>query len=174
MQRIDYKHGRLDMQSYNLKLDNLDIDLNTSSADYQSCNGCNSVEDMFIANGLSSDKGLSLRITGNGTYVYPVGIGTTGIDTDPTPTSKYTPVEMTISNFVDSGYVTISPVNDTLSTTAHDGSDILIYYWSINHDSFDNIPSGEITFSIISIGGCCSCNNFLSSSVASALVIKTK
>ena len=61
MQRIEYRHGRINMQSYNLKLDKLEINLASTQADYQNCNGCNSVEDMLITDGLSSSKGLSLR-----------------------------------------------------------------------------------------------------------------
>jgi len=145
MQRIEFRFGRINMQSYELKLDELFINLNPSSANYLGCGGCNSVEDMFISDGLATSKGLSLRISDIGTYTYPVGVGTSGIDTDPSPTSKYTPVELVVSNFIDTGYVRINPVNDTLRTTDHVNGDILKYYWSVNHTDFDNSPTVKYT-----------------------------
>ena len=142
IQRMQYRHGRIDMQDNNLKIDELFIDLNNSQTDWNGCGGCNSVEDMFIANGNASAGGLSLYVDANQTLTFPIGVGTDGLDADVDGgLSKYTPVTVTVSSVIDSGYMTIRPVDATLPTTEPSGGDILSYYWRVSYEGFPTLPT---------------------------------
>ncbi|MCG8309158.1 MAG: T9SS type A sorting domain-containing protein, partial [Cytophagales bacterium] len=150
MERMEYKHGRIDLKNQNLKIDKLFINLNVSEADWNSCGGCNSVEDMLILDGNTSDGGLSLYVNADQTLTFPIGIGTDGLDADVdvgpgTGNSKYTPAQVTISNYSDDGYITIRTVDDQLATTNPSG-DILSYYWRVDYSDFSTLPTVTYQF----------------------------
>ncbi|MEM9857097.1 MAG: T9SS type A sorting domain-containing protein [Bacteroidota bacterium] len=145
--RLEYRHGRIDLGEHNLTIDELSINLNGSQTNWNGCGGCNSVEDMFITNGLASAGGLSLLIPSNGTYDFPFGIGTDGLDVFvDAGNSKYTPASVTVSGLVDDGYITIRPVDNILATTDGTGGDILSYYWRVNFEEFGTLPTVEYEF----------------------------
>ncbi|WP_462319742.1 hypothetical protein, partial [Marinilabilia sp.] len=101
--------------------------------------------DMVAFDGNPSDGGLSLKITGNGTYTVPIGIDTTGTELLHNG-AKYTPAEVTVSNFNDDGYITINPVYAVLQTTDLTGGDILSYYWRVDYSDFTTEPTVEYSF----------------------------
>ncbi len=145
--RLEYRYGRIDLGEHNLKLDILSINLNNGQTDWNSCGGCNSVEDMFITNGLSSAGGLSLYVPSDGSLTFPIGIGTDGIDVDLSGgNSKYTPAQATLSGVTDDGYITIRPVDNTLPTTDPTGGDVLSYYWKVDFEDFTTPPEVEYVF----------------------------
>ena len=63
--RMEYRHGRINIGTHNLRINYLDVDLE-GGADYDNCNGCFSVQDMIITAGNASDGGLTLRIPADG------------------------------------------------------------------------------------------------------------
>ncbi|WMN07161.1 T9SS type A sorting domain-containing protein [Marivirga arenosa] len=148
---LDYRHGRFNLQSNNLTINILDNNLN-GTADFDvnqdgavsggTENGIFSPADMIITSGNASDGGLSLLVTANGTYTFPLGIGT-----DATRllrnNSKYTPVTVEVTGLADAGYITIRPVDRVLSTTDGTGGDILSYYWKIDSEGFNTPPNVE-------------------------------
>ncbi|MFO7938373.1 MAG: hypothetical protein R6U66_01335 [Bacteroidales bacterium] len=148
IKRMFYQHGKIYASRYNLKIDQLDyglysqtqFDWNQDGTIQANEQGVLSPNDMFAFDGNASDGGLSLKITGNGTYKFPIGIG---IDATEFAfnNSKYTPAEINISNFADSGYITINPVQGELKTTDQLGGDLLDYYWRLNHEGFDSKPN---------------------------------
>ncbi|SHJ45537.1 Por secretion system C-terminal sorting domain-containing protein [Reichenbachiella agariperforans] len=163
IKRLQYQYGRLNIGSNKLIVEELDLAVSTNQADYSSCAGCLSVEDMIITNGKASDGGLSLRITevanpagavgnninGNATldalddddFLFPLGIGTSG-----DASSKYTPVLLSLSSIGDLGedgeaYITINPVQGELKTTDISTGEGLTYYWRIRTEGFDAAPT---------------------------------
>lgn len=167
IERLEYLHGRLYIGEHNLLLEELDVNLTASNADYNNCNGCYSVEDMIITDGNASDGGLTLRVSaasnptangrtnfqGNTTienideadFLFPVGIGTSGLHDG---TSKYTPALLSISNVGDVGsdgeaFITINPVDATLQTTVIT-EESLSYYWRIRTEGFDTDPTIDL------------------------------
>jgi hypothetical protein len=136
IQRMEYRHGRINMADNNMKIDELFINLNSSQTNWNGCGGCNSVEDMFISDGNASDGGLSLYIDTDQTLTYPIGVGADGQDADVDGgASKYTPAVADFSSVTEGGYVTIRPVDRVLATTAAAG-DILSYYWRVDYEGF--------------------------------------
>jgi len=129
IKRIGYYSGSMNLRSYNLKVDYLHR--NSTTNNFASSNGA--ADKMIFGDGDASDGGLSIYITGNGTYTYPVGTETT--------LTRYTWVRMTISNFVDSGYIRIVPVDQELRTIDKTGGDHLSYYWHIDNEGFTNLPT---------------------------------
>ncbi len=93
--------------------------------------------------GNASDGGLSMYVDANETLTFPIG-------TDAAATPRYTPATATFSNYptADDGYVTIS-IGDgelqTLNLTA--GSNILTYYWRVNHNGFTTPP--RVTYDFV-------------------------
>ena len=77
IQRMEYRHGRIDIGTHNLRVNYLDVDLE-GAADYNNCNGCFSVEDMIITAGNASDGGLTLRIPADGNNPVNESIVATG------------------------------------------------------------------------------------------------
>ena len=153
MQRIQWRHGRMNLGTYNLKLDELHVNL-TGESDFGGCGGCASVEDMFITNGNASDGGLTIYIPSDGIdpkegdniFEFPLGLGTDGISIDSGGVSKYTPAFVTLTNVIDDGYITIRPVDNILATTEQTGGDILSYYWKVTPTDFTVNPTVEYEF----------------------------
>ncbi|PIB35876.1 hypothetical protein BFP72_10955 [Reichenbachiella sp. 5M10] len=163
IRRLQILHGRLNIGSNNLTIDELDISLSSSQASFGGCAGCFSVEDMIITDGNASDGGVTLKITstvnptggssnninGNATldalddddFLFPLGIGTSG-----DASSKYTPVLLSLSSIGDLGedgeaYITINPVQGELKTTDISTGEGLTYYWRIRTEGFDAAPT---------------------------------
>lgn len=156
VKRLLYKHGRIDIGTNNLKIDNLVFALNGAEVvgnDF-------SVEDMIIMDGNASDGGLSLYVpavnnpgladseAGNPTYnarvyLFPIGNGTTNTY----PGSQYTPLNLRLdaSGFTDDGYITVNVVNSQLQTAGPHplGNDVLNRYFRIRHEGFGTVPKIE-------------------------------
>ncbi|HNP18535.1 MAG TPA: T9SS type A sorting domain-containing protein [Fulvivirga sp.] len=153
---LDYRYGRINIGSNNLKIDFLDERLNNNAVFDVNQNGTldggNGVEqkifspaDMLITTGNASDGGISLLISGNGVYTFPVGIGTDATELLRN-NSKYTPAIVTVTNFSDDGYITIRPVDKVLATTDPTGGDVLSYYWKVDYEGFTAVPTVEYDF----------------------------
>jgi hypothetical protein len=154
--RLEYKHGRFDIGSNNLKVDKLVFSLTGAEVvgnDF-------SVEDMIIMDGNASDGGLSIYVpaannpglsdsqTGNPAfnptvYFFPIGTGTTGSY----PGSQYTPFNIRLESggFTDDGYITVSVVDNQLQTTGPSplGNDVLERYFRVRYDGFGTVPKVE-------------------------------
>ena len=134
IKRIAYFHGRINLQTYNLKLDYLHDRATLTDQNYDIDDGSAATE-MFFNSGNASDGGLSLKITGNGTYPFPLGV-----------TGKYTPVEVIVTDYADDGYITMRPIDKELSTTVLGSGDILSYYWRVEHSDFGTLPTVQYEF----------------------------
>lgn len=133
IQYLEHNNGRLNIETHNLKVSfyNENVTGGPSSIDTRG------VQDMVVTSGNVSDGGLSLRIRASTTYLFPIGIGLTGVN----PTSKYTPASLTLNNVTDDGYITVRPVDQVLPTTNRNGGTMLSYYWRISHDGFATLPN---------------------------------
>ena len=145
--RMEYKHGRMDISKYNLKIDNLVVafeneaqfDFNGNSTFEADEKQKFSVADMIITDGNASDGGLSLLVNSAKTYYFPLGIGTDATELLRN-NSKFTPAEITISSCPSSGYITVRPVDAVLQTTNLTGGNVLDYYWRISCSGFTTNP----------------------------------
>jgi len=131
IKRIGYYSGSMNLRSYNLKVDYLHR--NSTTNNFASSNGA--ADKMIFGDGDASDGGLSILVTDNATYSFPVGVS-----------GKYTPVKIDVSNFNDDGYITINPVDHYLWTLASDASKVLDYYWTVDHNDFSVNPDVYFTF----------------------------
>lgn len=157
---LQYLYGKIDLGSYNLKIDQIVGGLTNptqlpprgTEADSLGLQTRRySVEDMLVTTGANSDGGLSLYVaagTANGTrFVFPLGIGTTADDGANTPgTDKYTPAYVTVSNVTDDGYITINPVNAALDLLNGYPTNMLQYYWNVKHSGFTTVPNVLLQF----------------------------
>ncbi|MFP4557264.1 MAG: hypothetical protein ACLFNU_10365, partial [Bacteroidales bacterium] len=91
---------------------------------------------MLRTNGNHSDGGYSRKVSGNNTYLFPLGIYTTTGDG-----SRYTPATQEFSSFVDEGYSRINNVDYELPTLAESGNSALQYYWRLRSNGFTNVPN---------------------------------
>ncbi len=132
IKRISYFHGRINLGTNNLKVDYLHSQLTTSNYGWKDGRAS---DEMIYSSGNASDGGLTLKITGDGTYGFPIGVP-----------GKYTPASLTVTNFVDDGYVTINPVDTELQTTNLSGGNLLNYYWRVNHEGFTALPTAQYRF----------------------------
>ncbi len=159
--RLDYNHGRIDINTRNLKIDRLDVDLRSSNTRTDEDSGGNfSVQDMIITSGNASDGGLSLYVpasginpgfiditgaantTGNPTvYYFPVGTGITGVDA----TSEFTPANIRLASATDDGYITVKVVTKKLATAGPYplGNAISDRYWIVDYEGFSTVPKVE-------------------------------
>jgi hypothetical protein len=155
MQRLEWRHGRMDLGTYNLTLDELYVNLNAG----QTLGGLGlpSVEDMFITAGNASDGGLSIYVPstgldpteGDNVFEFPLGIGTDGIEVGSGGNSKYTPALVTVNTVNDDGYITLRPVNQALSSLSGGTNNSLQYYWRIDHSDFTTVPDIQLQFDYI-------------------------
>lgn len=132
IKRISYFHGRIYAGRYNLKVDYLHDQLTTNN--YDIADGSQATEMIYTA-GNSSDGGLSVLITQNGTYGFPLGVY-----------GKYTPAEVIVTNYSDDGYITIRPNDGELLTTDPGSGDLLDYYWRVGSSDFTVLPTVEYNF----------------------------
>ncbi len=122
------------------------LDINTNGLTMQgasaSISGASSTRYIQLA-GNASDEGLSMYVDANETITYPIG-------TDAAATPRYTPATATFSNYptADDGYVTISLGDGELQTlNLSGGSNILTYYWRVNHSNFTTPP--RVTYDFV-------------------------
>jgi len=132
IKRISYHHGRMNLGTYNLKVDYIH---QGGTLNPYNINSGNATDEMFLTNGGASNGGLSVLVTGNGTYAFPIGVS-----------GKYTPAELIITNYTDDGYVTIRPVDGELKTTDLSGGNLLDYYWRVGHSDFTALPTVQYNF----------------------------
>ncbi len=132
--RIGYYIGLMNLQTYNAKIDYLH---NRETTNNFAINNGSSAK-MIYTDANASDGGISLLIHANGTYALPLGTRTT--------LTRYTPAEVIVTNFSDSGYVQISPADKVLATTDPTGGNILSYYWRVRHEEFITEPTVEYNF----------------------------
>ncbi|NPA37614.1 MAG: T9SS type A sorting domain-containing protein, partial [Chlorobi bacterium] len=135
IKRIGYYNGLLNLNTYNAKVDYLHRRVSEDNVDASFCNTTR----MIYSEANASDGGLSILITGNGTYTFPLG-------TTANSSTRYTYAEVTITDFVDSGYITIRPVDGELKTTNLSGGDLLDYYWRVSYDGFSTLPTVQYKF----------------------------
>ena len=154
VKRLEYKHGRLNIGTHNLKIDTLVMALNGSEV----TNNDFSVNDMIIMAGNASDGGLSLYVpeannpgladpeAGNPSfnptvYFFPIGTGTTGSY----PGSRYTPANIRLNTMSDDGYITVNISANQLQTTGPHplGNDVLNKFFRIRHEDFSTVPKVE-------------------------------
>lgn len=139
IKRIAYYHGLFNLGSYNLKVNYLHQD--GTLTDYTGNTGTHdaTTEQMFYTAGNASDGGLSYYVPANTadgtTFFFPLGVS-----------GKYTPVEVTVSNVSDDGYIQISPADQLLPTTDQSAGDQLSYYWRVRFEEFDSKPTVEYNF----------------------------
>ncbi|GEM_PF-1082754 len=132
IKRISYHHGRMNLGTYNLKVDY--IHKGGKLTPYEVSDGRES-DEMFIIDGNASDGGLSLLIHSIDTYAFPIGIS-----------GKYTPAELKVNSWANNGYVTIRPVQGELKTTDLSGGNLLDYYWRVDHSDFTTLPTVQYAF----------------------------
>ncbi len=153
VKRLNYNHGRLNIGTYNLKIDNLALGVASSARfDYDgngtfsaSETGVFSPSDMIVTAGNASDGGISMLVDGNGTYQFPFGVGV-GATELLANGAKYTPATVNVTNFTDDGYITINPADAALNTTNVDGGELLSYYWQVDHSDFGSVPTVKYDF----------------------------
>lgn len=134
MKRLSFYHGNFNLQTYNLKVDYLHEELSSVNFDIAD-GGITGSTGVFYTDGNASDGGLSILITENATYGFPLGV-----------TGKYTPAEIIVTGYNDDGYITINPADKILQTTNLSGGDILSYYWKVNHEDFTTNPTVQLDF----------------------------
>lgn len=132
--RMGYTDGKINMGKYNLKIDYLHDGYDTDNLSINDA-GINSSNGAFYWDGNSSDGGLSILITEDETYGFPVGVA-----------GKYTPAVADIASFADTGYVTVVPVDHYLWTLTGGSASVLDYYWNIDHEDFTVNPDVYWTF----------------------------
>ena len=158
IRRLEYKFGRIDIGTHNLKVEkfiNSLVAAEVVGSDY-------GVQDMIIMAGNKSDGGLSIKVEsvnnpGNPghagsdsqaiypasypvpqIYLFPIGTGTTGVY----PSSRYNPVNIALSSVSDDGYITAKVVSSQLATAGPHplGNDVLNKYWNITHSGYSTLP----------------------------------
>jgi len=161
VQRLDYRHGRMDIGTNNLKLDRLDVTLNAGQVRTdEDGDGNFSVQDMIITAGNASDGGLSLYVPASGinpgsvvvdnaanttsnptVYYWPIGTGTTNDDAG----SEFTPANIRLASATDDGYITVKVVTQKLATAGPYplGDDISDRYWIVDFEDFSTVPKVE-------------------------------
>lgn len=86
-------------------------------------------------NGKHSDLAFRRKVSGNSTYLFPLGVFTKTGDGN-----RYTPSTHAITQFSNSGYVQVNPVDAELPTLAPSAQSALQYYWRVRHDGFTTLP----------------------------------
>ena len=168
VKRLEYRHGRVYIGTHNLKIDQLDINLENNETQTSDGNRIFSTEDMLVTAGNASDGGLSLYVpnplpnairtyneytaagqnneTNNDVYNQPDELWFP-IGTEANSTPRYTPAVVKLSDVTDDGYITINPVDEVLGTTNIAGGELLSYYWQVDHSDFETLPTVQYRFS---------------------------
>ena len=134
MKRLSFYHGNFDLKTYNLKIDYLLDELSSNNFDIDD-GGITGNTGAFYTSGNASDGGLSILVTKNDTYGFPLAVA-----------GKYTPAEVVVTNYNSNGYITINPADKILQTTNLSGGDILSYYWRVGYSDFTTNPTVQLNF----------------------------
>ncbi|MGB3182322.1 MAG: T9SS type A sorting domain-containing protein [Cyclobacteriaceae bacterium] len=121
--------GIVDLGIHNLTVNSL---ASNNIADYDDSR-------MVRTAGNGSDGGLSVQVTGNGTYVFPLGTQNGG-------TNRFTPASVDITNYADDGYITVAVGDRELPTLVTPLGDALSYYWSVRPRMFATLPRATFMF----------------------------
>ena len=128
LQRIFFSSGSLFIGDQTLRIQS------TNSSYLQSFN---STDKFIVCSGNPSAGGLEiLNYEPAQNIVFPVGVSTgNGI--------KYTPTNIYInSNWVDTGYVRVTPVDTLLTSSDLDGAeDYLNFHWKVSHSEYSSVPN---------------------------------
>ena len=153
--RLEYRHGRIDIGIHNLRIDILDY--NPAPSDVITIGGGDddlifSEQDMIMMSGNTSDGGLSIKVDKTTDTSYPSYIGGRAdeynsdnwiwfpIGTD-AGGERYTPAVCYINNpgvYSGNEYITIRVSDNELQTTNLSGGDLLSYYWNVDFEGFDD------------------------------------
>lgn len=118
----------------------MDLDIyNMEAKGAVSTTGTYSASLMFQTAGNAGDGGLSLYISGNGTYLFPIG-------TNANATIRYTPASIDLSDYVDDGFIQINVADTYLPTAISPGGESLSYYWRSRNSGFSTAPNAVYTF----------------------------
>ncbi|TCO07430.1 beta strand repeat-containing protein [Natronoflexus pectinivorans] len=99
-----------------------------------------STERMIITGGQSSDKGVRLFVNDNTSLLFPFGANAES-------ELRYTPAEITVSDFEDAGWIQINPVAQELPLLNQESEEpALQYYWRLRHQEFTDVPSVSALF----------------------------
>jgi len=155
IKRLEYRHGTINIESHNLKVDVFDINLANGQTRSGGGNRIFSTEDMIVMSGNASDGGLSLKLDKNTNTNFPQFEGNRVIEynsddwlwfpigTNANASSRYTPAVCyinTVGTYDGDEYITVRVVDRELQTTDLSGGDILSYYWNVD---FEGMASGE-------------------------------
>ncbi|HDP75637.1 MAG TPA: hypothetical protein ENN49_07190 [Bacteroidales bacterium] len=121
---------------FDLRTHNLDVEGQLSSYNINDY----SATKLFRMAGNHGDGGLSLTISADGTYLYPIGTYNTDDNVN-----RYAYANPTFSNVVDAGKVQINAVPRQLSTMFVSAGGLadryLEYYWRVRHSDFSTLPT---------------------------------
>ncbi|MFN3556578.1 MAG: T9SS type A sorting domain-containing protein [Bacteroidales bacterium] len=125
-------NGILDLETYNL-----DVEGTLSTHGQANEETLYSETRMFRMAGNHGDGGLTRRITGNGTYLFPIGTFKASANAN-----RYAWAKPTFSNVTSPGKVQINAVPRKLATMGEANPQrYLTYYWRIRHADFSAIPN---------------------------------
>lgn len=131
---LTFTSGSINLDRFNLALDGT-LTPNTTTG--------YTTQTLIRTRGQSSDGGFTRRISGNGDYLFPVGINTDGVE-------RYTYALAGVSDFVDDGYITVIPVNHELPTLDQSTTgDALQYFWRVKHTNFTAQPNVNWMYSYV-------------------------
>ncbi|HZX74311.1 MAG TPA: hypothetical protein VFE57_07825, partial [Cyclobacteriaceae bacterium] len=95
---------------------------------------------MIMTNGLFGDGGVEWYVNTNETILFPIGCDA---DTDgniPVANEqRYTPASVTVSSFIDDGYIRFIPADGVLATSL-DPSNTLSFSWRVKDREFIGLP----------------------------------
>lgn len=152
VKRLEFRHGRIDIGSFNLKIDNLEINL--EAGDVNTRDGANprmfSSEDMIRMSGTAASGGLSLKVLKTIDNSYPSYVAAMSryndprwlwfpIGTNANASNRYTPAVVYLHNTGTTDgdeYITVKAVDGDLQTTELTGGDLLSYYWKVDFEGY--------------------------------------
>ncbi|MBN2776497.1 MAG: hypothetical protein JXR36_02575, partial [Bacteroidales bacterium] len=96
---------------------------------------------MFQTAGNASDGGITLPVTQNDTYFFPIGTNANSI-------TRYTPATAIVTNYSDDGTIKVSVADNFLQTAVTPGGNTYSYYWEVVADGFSAPPNVIYTFKL--------------------------
>lgn len=159
IKRMEYRHGKINLQDNNLKIDILDFNLD--NVEVNTASGGRPVFDnnnLFLVSGNPSAKGLSLRWPRNVNTNYPEYDNDNNgynqeqvlwfpLGPDYPDGSENSKMNMGItyfhedaSSFTDEGYITMKMINQSSQLVNLDetSGDLLDIYWEVDYQGFEN------------------------------------
>lgn len=91
--------------------------------------------EMIQTDANASDGGLGRYVSGNGVFLYPIGVS-----------GKFTPATMTITNFDDDGIIRLNPAEGELQTLVRPDGSALTYYFRARVQDFSTAPDVSYVF----------------------------